>query len=207
MTDKKLLSKAYQLSTPDDARTLYDEWAVTYDDELVSGNEYVAPVRMADTFAKYCGDKAARIIDIGCGTGLGGEALAGLGYSQIDGLDLSPGMLEVAGGKGVYGALIEADMTKSIAVEDATYDACVSVGAFTHSHIGPSGLDQVMRITRPGAIISLLVNAEAYRDDGYQAKFDEIEASGQAAMLLNEEVDYIIATGTRGRNVVLRRGG
>ena len=39
-----------------DAKRLYDEWAKSYDEELVEENEYVAPRRMAAIFAKYFSD-------------------------------------------------------------------------------------------------------------------------------------------------------
>jgi predicted TPR repeat methyltransferase len=44
----------------------------------------------------------------GAGTGLIGEWLAITGYSEVEALDISAGMLKVAGRKGVYKALHEA---------------------------------------------------------------------------------------------------
>jgi predicted TPR repeat methyltransferase len=54
------------------------------------------------------------VIDIGCGTGLAGQALTGHGFTIIDGLDYSAEMLKVAAGHGIYRKLIEADLTKSL---------------------------------------------------------------------------------------------
>jgi SAM-dependent methyltransferase len=47
----------------------------------------------------------ARILDAGCGTGLAGQILAARGYRNVEGLDLSAGMLREAGKKARYAAL------------------------------------------------------------------------------------------------------
>ena len=42
------------------------------------------------------------ILDLGCGTGLAGEAFKSLAR-RLDGIDLSPLMIERAKGRGIYG--------------------------------------------------------------------------------------------------------
>ena len=86
--DKPLLDKAYDRKDKDEVTALYREWATTYDDEL-KDNSYVAPQVGAGVFAEHVRDLDARILDLGCGTGLVGQALATHGYTSIDGLDLS----------------------------------------------------------------------------------------------------------------------
>jgi len=51
--------------------------------------------------------KDVQIMDLGCGTGLVGKYLAGAGFKDIVGLDISPNMLEEASNKGVYKELHE----------------------------------------------------------------------------------------------------
>jgi predicted TPR repeat methyltransferase len=41
-------------------------------------------------------------LDLGCGTGLVGEYLAKIGYTNIDGVDASEGMIRLANAKNVY---------------------------------------------------------------------------------------------------------
>ena len=48
-------------------------------------------------------DRAAPILDIGCGTGGFLEALRSLGYSSIEGVDLSPSQVAAALARGVTG--------------------------------------------------------------------------------------------------------
>ena len=50
-----------------------------------------------------------RVLDLGCGTGLSGAALAGFAR-RLEGLDLSPRMLAEARKRGIYHALHEADL-------------------------------------------------------------------------------------------------
>ncbi|MBL6946784.1 MAG: class I SAM-dependent methyltransferase [Rhodospirillales bacterium] len=202
--DGPLLDKAYDRKTKDEVVGLYREWAETYDDELEE-NSYVGPERGAAVFAEHINDRKARIIDVGCGTGLVGGFLTAHGYSAIDGLDISSEMLAVARGKGVYEDLFEADLTTTIDVPDATYDAAISVGTFTHNHVGPDGLDEVLRIVKPGGFASISVNADAYVADGYRAKFDSLVSNGICAIIKERDEDYIIARGIRSRIVVLKR--
>ncbi len=199
-----LLDKAYDRKTKDEVVDLYSEWAETYDDELES-NSYVAPERGAAVFAEHVTDHKARIIDIGCGTGLVGRVLAASGFTAIDGLDISAEMLSQAQIKGGYNKLFEADLTGAIDVADATYDAAISVGTFTHNHVGPRGLDEVLRIVKPGGIASITVNGDAYIADGYRAKFETLVADGVCSIVEQRDEEYIIARGIRSLIVVLKK--
>ena len=67
-------------------------------------------------FKKVFQDKALsqiKIIDAGAGTGLAGEELFKLGYTNIDALDISQEMLNEAKKKNVYKKLICAYSVKS----------------------------------------------------------------------------------------------
>ena len=199
-----LFEKAYDRKDKDEVADLYRQWAETYDDELAD-KDYVAPERGAAVFAAHVEDRRARVIDIGCGTGLVGRYLAEHGFDTIDGLDLSTEMLARAKAKSVYRNLLQADLTGPVDVDDGAYDAAISVGTFTHNHVGPSGLDTVLRIVRPGGIASVTVNGDAYVADGYRAKFDALVAEGRCTIVEERDEEYIVAHGTRSRIVVLRK--
>jgi predicted TPR repeat methyltransferase len=199
-----LFEKAYDRKDKDEILSLYSDWAESYDAEL-GDNEYVAPQRAAADFARHVPDRKARILDVGCGTGLVGRFLAEQGFSAIDGLDISAAMLDRAGKRGVYGKLMEADLTASLDIADNTYDALISVGTFTHNHVGPQGLDEVLRVVKPGGIAAITVNGGAYVEDGYRAKFDRLVADGVCAIVDEHDEDYIVARGINGRIVTLRK--
>ncbi|NEQ72902.1 MAG: methyltransferase domain-containing protein [Okeania sp. SIO2C9] len=56
--------------------------------------------------ARYVANKHDTILDVGAGTGLVGVALAELGFEQIIGMDILPGMLTKAAEKGIYKSLV-----------------------------------------------------------------------------------------------------
>ena len=50
-------------------------------------------------------DRSARILDVGCGDGTFLQALRSVGYSNIDGVDVSPSQVEAAARQGVRGVV------------------------------------------------------------------------------------------------------
>jgi predicted TPR repeat methyltransferase len=66
------------------------------------------------------------LLDAGCGTGLFGELVRPL-LQRLDGVDLSPKMLERAQARKVYDALFEAELTDFLSANISVYDgiSCV----------------------------------------------------------------------------------
>lgn len=103
-------------------RELWDREAVTFDDEPDHG------LADADTRAAWrellvgvLPQAPARIADLGCGTGTLSELLAGEGYA-VDGLDVSPAMVEQARAKaGDRCSFVVADAADP-PLEPAAYD-------------------------------------------------------------------------------------
>jgi len=116
------------------------------------------------------------VLDVGAGTGLIGQAMAG---GEIDALDLSPEMLAVARRKGVYRDLIAADLTGPLALPDGAYGGVVSAGTFTHGHVGPACLPELLRITRPGALFVCTVVPEVYDSAGFGSSLALLVAQGR----------------------------
>lgn len=196
---KLLLKRAYNLKKGE-AKPLYRDWANSYDTDLVDSLGYVGPVHVANIAATYCTNAEARILDVGCGTGLVAQRLSQLGYDQIDGLDFSSEMLEVARCKGVYGSLINADLTKELSMEKETYDILVSCGTFTHSHVGPEAFDELIRVTRSGGILCVSINAAIFESNGFEKKLSDLERSNKIKieskttikLTVNEPVDGFV---------------
>ncbi len=203
MPQRRRLPEAYDIGSPEDARRLYGDWATSYDQELVEENHYTGPELAAAVLARELADRNTRIIDIGCGTGLVGEHLKAHGFSTIDGLDLVPEMLAVAGKKGAYRRLIEADLLKGAPLPANSYDAAISVGTFTHNHIGPAGLDEVLRLVRPGGLFVVMINVEAYASDGYEPTFDQLMKADRCRIRTVEEGILFQTTGLVGRIMAL----
>lgn len=63
---------------------------------------YRGPRIAADLCEIFVSDKTAKILDVGCGTGLVGLHLAHRGFEFIDGLEPSENMVSIARSKNVY---------------------------------------------------------------------------------------------------------
>ena len=147
MLDTYDLDNAYEINGPDEARKLYGSWATSYDESFGKGWGYIAPREIAGILkAEFQG---GAILDAGAGTGLVAEHLGGL---TVDAFDITPEMLLQAEAKGIYRNLILGDLTKPLQLPDAEYDAVISCGTFTHGHVGPECLPELLRVTKPGAL-------------------------------------------------------
>ena len=173
MAEKPSLDAAYALETPDDNRALYSDWAQSYDLTFAEAMDFVMPAHVARLFADS--GAGGPVLDVGAGTGLVAAEILKLCRVEIDALDLSAEMLAVARGKGLYRRHIEADLTQTLPISDATYPAVTSCGTFTHGHVGPEALDELLRVATPGAQFVLAINAEHFESRGFAAKFAELE--------------------------------
>ena len=177
------LTEAYSVESPDDNRALYAKWADTYESEFTVPRRYVYDRNAAELFCQgFSG--SGPVLDAGCGTGLVGEQLRSLGIAVVDGLDISPEMLAKArsktapDGSPVYRHLIEADLTGPIDIASGTYAGIVSSGTFTHGHVGPGGLAELVRAACPGARCVIGVNALIFEANGFKDRFDRYAADG-----------------------------
>ncbi len=175
MADQKPnLNAAYALKTPDDNRRLYADWAASYDDSFASNMDYQLPKMVGLIFCEAF-KGLGPVLDVGAGTGLLAQNIPIRGMLEIDALDVSPDMLAVADQKGLYRTTIVADLTQPLNIADETYGVILSSGTFTHGHVGPDALDELMRIAKTKAIFVLAINAEHFEARGFTAKFAQLE--------------------------------
>jgi predicted TPR repeat methyltransferase len=175
MNDKPGLEGAYDLKTPADSLQLYAEWANTYDKKFAKEHAYIMHQHVARAYINAGGFQP--VLDVGAGTGLCGQALRERGLDHIDATDISPEMLEVAKNKGIYHTLIEGDILVGLDVETGTYAGLVSSGTFTHGHVGPEALDELLRLVRSGGWIVISIHREHFTAHGFAAKFETLDTS------------------------------
>ena len=174
---------AYAIGSPEEAARLYDDWAGSYDADLTGARGYALPERIAASFLRRAEARDAPVLDVGAGTGLVGAALAGDGPAQIDGIDISAGMLASARDKGCYRALIEADLTRPLDLEDGAYGALISAGTFTHGHVGPEVLPELLRLARPGALCVFGILPAVFDGAGFGSALALLVADGRIGPL------------------------
>lgn len=170
MTNDPDLAGAYALETAEDAKRLYAAWADSYDHGFGQAQGYVLPREVVRVCVEL--GMAGPVLDVGAGTGLVGEGLAAAGIGPVDGMDLSPEMLEVARGKDIYRDLIAANVTQAMTL--APYGGIVSAGTFTLGHVGPEGIATLLDAADPDCLFVISVNAEHYASAGFEAFFDRV---------------------------------
>ncbi len=186
----EFVDAAYHLKDEASMVEFYRKWAEDYDHQMLDELGYISPTRIAQQLSENLTDTAAEIFDVGCGTGLTCVYLAEKGYRNLDGIDLSPDMVRVAGQRGIYRELLVGDVNQALEREDASYDGVISSGTFTHGHVGPQPLDEIFRILKPGGILACTVHEELWESMGFRARLDTLVEAGIAAALSLEKGSY-----------------
>jgi len=176
--DKSALEQVYAARSADELAQAYAAWSNAYDRETaVSG--YCLPFVITSWVARYVPRDAGALLDAGCGTGLSGPYLRALGYTNIDGLDLSEEMLALAAARGVYRELRRATLGETLPWPDDHFAAFFSTGVFTEGHAPASSLDELARITRPGGHAIFTVRDTVLRSGEFREQFSALEKTGR----------------------------
>jgi len=174
MADDPDLESAYALETPEDNLRLYANWAETYDADFVEATTYRFPRLVTQAYLDAGGDWPC--LDVGCGTGALAQHFPD--DAVVDGIDLSPEMLTVAERKKLYRKLFEANLKEPLPIADDTYAGLVSSGTFTHGHVGPEALPELVRVLAPGAVAIITVRPEVWVELDFAQTFEALQADG-----------------------------
>lgn len=208
-----LLDRVFAATSTEESRALYEEWATTYDSDMAK-HEFIAPRLVAEAVLRVLGlnyrpdQKEAlsniTIADAGCGTGLVGIELLKLGADIIDGLDISEGMLDLARLTGVYRDLKITDLTARIPIADEMYDTVTCCGTFTHGHLGPEPLAELLRIVKIGGVVVASVLDTHWEEKGFEEDVERFVRAGWAEVIEKDSHAYRKDAGG-GRILVLRK--
>lgn len=147
--------------TPRDHVVAYfDDFAAHFDEQVVDKLGYRVPKALAELVRPALGRKT-RVLDLGCGTGLMGAAMAGPGIELV-GVDLSPRMLELARKRGGYVELIQAEAGEALARSAAgSYGAVLAADVFVYIGDLAGVFRGVARVLQPGGVFGFSVQAIA----------------------------------------------
>ena len=181
--EQNLIQWIYASKNNQELSDRYDFWAKSYEDDLDRDFGWFGPAHAVEVFEKFV-PKDARVLDAGAGTGLVGKLLADRGYQELVAMDMSPGMLKEARGKGVYQEFHQMVMGEELDFPQDSFDAVVSVGVLTLGHAPASSLDELVRVTRPGGHVIFTLRPDLYVNAGFKAKREELEAAGRWKLAL-----------------------
>jgi len=197
------LARNYGEKNSDEVRFTYRDWADTYDSELLDEFGYQAPNAAVETLQKHLPSLDSVILDMGCGTGLVGELLHSLGYRHLDGLDLSPEMLEKAKARGVYRTLGEADLTETLEIEQI-YDAVICVGVFSHQRSQAFDLVKLFAGLKPNGVLVATVNGKGWRDIGWETLLEQSKREHGFQIEEISDIPYLTRQDIPGKLLVIR---
>ena len=176
MVKLDILQKVYECRDLDELRGIYDSWAETYDSTISGTMSYRGHEYIVDAVRPHLGDDA-KILDAGAGSGMVGLAASLAGFTHVDAMDFSAGMLKVARDRGVYREIRRGVLGEALDYPDNTYDAVLSSGVFTPGHAPPTSFDEIIRIVKPGGLVCFTLRHDQ-TPPGFIEKFDELARDG-----------------------------
>lgn len=136
-------------------RGLFDDFADRFEKTLVDSLAYSTPRHLAEFIRMHSDATPANVLDLGCGTGLMAAELAtdlAAPGRTIDGVDLSPRMLDHARAKGLYRHLYAAEVLAFLHESRESWDLIVAADVFVylgelrpvfeaaHARLAPGGM-------------------------------------------------------------------
>ena len=104
------------------------------------------------------------VVDYGCGIGVNGSILRGLGVPRVVGLDFDWGCLTASRSRGL--TVVQADLTTGIPLRDGCADIVLLIHVLEHFARGAEVLEPAARVLRPGgaAVVVTPDWTRAYKD-------------------------------------------
>jgi predicted TPR repeat methyltransferase len=151
---------------------LFDEYADRFDAHLVGTLAYRGPEIVAAAIAEACAAigrdrRFRRALDIGCGTGLMAGAIRGW-VEAMEGVDLSPAMVEKARRSGFYadGGLAAGDALSHLRAQpDGRYDLVAAADVLVYIGDLAPIMREVGRVLGPNGLLAFTV--QMHDGDGY----------------------------------------
>ena len=176
---------------------VYKDWAkkYDYDNDYVLGT--VSQSKSVNLLSTRLKNKAAKIIDVGCGTGLVGEKLKAKDFIYFDGIDISKDMLSIAKSRG-YRNLFLGSLNKQLPVLDDAYDAAMCIGVFTHGHVSSDGFNELCRIVKPGGYVCFTINEGVFEEYGFKEMIAEFQLNKAWEVISLYKDDYMTLENVKG---------
>jgi predicted TPR repeat methyltransferase len=138
--------------------SLFDGMAPRFEQHLVGQLGYHVPEALACRVRPIL-SPACKVLDLGCGTGLVGKAIAGNG-ARLHGIDLSPRMLDYARQSGAYAALDCKDLIDALGeVGPSSCRAILAADTFIYLGELTEVFHRAARALEPGGLFAFSVES------------------------------------------------
>lgn len=160
-------------------RKVFDQFAGSFDQQLLHNLDYRAPQLVADMLEVVLpGRTGLDVLDAGCGTGLCAPLLRARAR-HLEGVDLSPGMLERARRRGGYDLLAEAELTAYLQARSCAWDVVVSADTLVYFGALEEVAAAAAGALRPGGWLVFTVEALLEADGDADGADVVLGASGR----------------------------
>lgn len=203
----RALSGEAAVSAPlDYVRSLFDDYAESFERDLVERLDYQVPILLREEFDALLADdrRLGNALDLGCGTGLSGAAFRDR-VDRLTGIDLSRRMIEQAAQKGIYDELTCAEAVQYLTAGEASFDLFIAADVFIYVGVLDELFPAIAARAAPGAWLACSI--ERSKDTGValqpSGRFAHstayIEAGATAAgFRVERAVDAVIRKGDDG---------
>lgn len=151
-------------------RALFDEYAPKFDRHLTKSLGYRGPELIADALRRACSRQIrdyrfGLTLDLGCGTGLMGQALDGLCEALV-GVDLSPRMLEKAAQTKLYDEFHQGELVSFLKGRaDGQADLVVAADVFVYMAALDDAFREAHRVLKREGLFAFTV--QAHEGEGF----------------------------------------
>lgn len=163
----------------------FNSYADRFDTHLLQILKYEAPEKLVALITQHSPPPAEKwdVLDLGCGTGLVGSAVAPFAR-QLIGVDLSAKMLEKARARNLYQRLECLDLLEMMRGEEASsYDVIIAADVFIYLGKLDEIISELKRLLCPGGFFSFSIETtggSSIKEAGQSAQRDyQLENTGR----------------------------
>lgn len=158
---------------PDYVRAVFDQYAPRFEDALTRGLGYRGPELLLTATQSACKTlnrdfHFGSVLDLGCGTGLGGAAFRPFA-DHLAGTDISSGMVRIARANGNYDRLEAAEIVEYLTREraaNASHHLVLAADVFPYFGDADALIRACANVMAPQALLAF--TAETHAGDGIQ---------------------------------------
>ena len=186
------IHQSHKIENKEKLKEYYKTWSSTYDNDVRSC-EYNGPETITNILIRNFNIYGSSILDVGCGTGLLAEYLNKDKYQiLIDGIDISNEMIEIASKRNYYNSLSIVDVFDITSQQVKKYDYAISAGMFTHNHVGPKAIENILNYLENDGVFIFTVRNSFREKENFQELIVDLLKRGKISKFTTiENQNYI----------------